>query len=195
MSACTQRNSLTHLLIGEQYPRQGTSSQASLPLRSCAHSHTHTHICTFSLSKTVPKTGRSSQAPLPSSSCAHSNTHARTQIHTNTHLLISKHSTQSRAPVHGHLCLVGQPLFKQLQEDPLCPPVRTCTRSSQLRERERERERDRERERVREREREREREKRERERERGREGKGREGREQAGMVRVRKYKGSLFLWM
>ena len=29
----------------------------------------------------------------------------------------------------------------------------------------------------------------------GREGKGREGREQAGMVRVRKYKGSLFLWM
>jgi hypothetical protein len=37
-------------------------------------------------------------------------------------LLVCQHSAQCRAPVDGHLCLIGQALLEQLQEDPLRPP-------------------------------------------------------------------------
>mmetsp|Transcript_21063 Transcript_21063/g.63391 ORF Transcript_21063/g.63391 Transcript_21063/m.63391 type:complete len:232 (-) Transcript_21063:921-1616(-) len=36
---------------------------------------------------------------------------------------VGKHSAQSGAPVHGHLCLIRQPPLEQLQEDPLGPLV------------------------------------------------------------------------
>mmetsp|Transcript_14417 Transcript_14417/g.27839 ORF Transcript_14417/g.27839 Transcript_14417/m.27839 type:complete len:271 (-) Transcript_14417:559-1371(-) len=39
------------------------------------------------------------------------------------HLLVREDSPKSRTPVDWHLCLVGQPLLKELEEDPLRPLV------------------------------------------------------------------------
>jgi hypothetical protein len=47
------------------------------------------------------------------------------------HFLIGKHSAQRGAPVDGHLSLVGQTLFEQLQEDPLRPPAGHITKDYQ----------------------------------------------------------------